>query len=179
MNKILRVICILFIFLCGLNTAEAKINIFPRPRYVPQLSFYGDSGKAYRLKDFQADLLMAVIWSRRCGPCISEMKYLNKFAKSTASKGIKVILISPEKEWQSIDERRLFLKRIGAPDLVSYLDRKATFSDGMGIMVTPTVLLLNKNNEEVGQITGSVKWSDPAVVRYMLKLKNDISEQLN
>lgn len=176
MNKILKMICVFFLFLLCAGVAEAKINIFPKPRYMPPLSFYGDSGKAYRLTDFPADLLMAVIWSRRCGPCISEMKYLNKFAKSTLDKGVRVILISPEKEWKTIDERRLFLKKIGAPDLVSYLDRRAAFADGMGIQVTPTVLLVNKNGEEVGQITGSVKWSDPEVIRYMLKLKNKISE---
>lgn len=176
MNKILQVICVLFLLFVSCVPAEAKINIFPRPRYIPALSFYGESGNAYRLKDFSADLLMAVIWSRRCGPCISEMKYLNSFANKMASKGIKVILISPEKEWASHAERHIFMKRIGAPDLVNYLDRKANFADGMGIQVTPTVLLVNKAGEEVGQITGSVKWSDPEVIRYMLKLKNDISE---
>ncbi|MEE6208239.1 MAG: hypothetical protein VZR95_09325, partial [Alphaproteobacteria bacterium] len=96
--------------------------------------------------------------------------------KSMYSKGIKVILISPEKEWSSVAERRAFMKRIGAPDLVCYMDRRANFADGMGIQVTPTVLLVNRDSEEVGQITGSVKWSDPEVIRYMLKLKNDISK---
>lgn len=176
MNKILQMLCVLFLLFVGCAPAEAKINIFPKPRYIPALSFYGDSGKAYRLKDFSADLLMAVVWSRRCGPCIAEMKYLNKFAKSMSSKGIKVILISPEKEWSSVAERRTFMKRIGAPDLVCYMDRRANFADGMGIQVTPTVLLVNRDSEEVGQITGSVKWSDPEVIRYMLKLKNDISK---
>ena len=179
MNKIWRVVLFLFLLFAGASAAEAKITVFPQPRYIPQLSFYGDSGKTYRLKDFKADLLMAVIWSKRCGPCISEMKDLNQFAKKTAEKGIKVILISPEKEWKTTDERHMFLKRIGAPDLASYLDKKAQFADGMGIRVTPTVILVNRNNEEVGQITGSVKWSDSDVLAYMMRLKDDISEQLN
>lgn len=159
--------------------AEAKINMFPKPRYIPPLSFYGDSGKAYRLKDFKADLLMAVVWSRRCGPCISEMKYLDKFAVKMQSKGIKVILISPEKDWKTLDEKRLFLERIGAPHLISYVDKKAVFADGMGISVTPTVFLVNRNGEEAGQITGAVKWSDPEVLDYMLKLKDDMSKSLD
>ena len=179
MNKIWHLIFFLMMTFIGISAAEAKINIFPQPRYLPPLSFYGDSGKAYRLKDFNADLLMAVVWSRRCGPCISEMKNLNEFAKKTAEKGIKVILISPEKEWKSIDERHTFLKRIGAPDLVSYLDRKANFADGMGMRVTPTVFLVNRNSEEVGQITGSVKWDDSDVLEYMLKFKEEVSEKLN
>ena len=48
----------------------------------------------------------------------------------------------------------------------------------MGVFVTPAVILVNQNNEEVGQITGSVKWDDEDVMNYMLKLKAKISKQL-
>lgn len=175
MNKILHfaaVFCLLCVF-C--TSVQAKINMFPQPRYLPALNFYGDSGRAYKLQDFKADMLMAMVWSKKCGPCIGDLKYLNNFAKQVAGSGIQVILISPEKEWKNAAERREFLKRVGAPNLVSYLDRKANFADGMGIQVTPTVILVNRNGEEAGQITGSVKWDDPEVIDYMLQLKNKMT----
>ncbi|MBQ9034334.1 MAG: TlpA family protein disulfide reductase [Alphaproteobacteria bacterium] len=180
MNKILQIIPVLFlaliIFVCE---ASAKINIFPQARYIPELSFYGDSGKAYKLKDFHNnELLMAVLWSRTCGPCINDMKKLDKFAHRTKDKGIQVILISPEKEFRTGEERYNFLRKIGAPHLVSYVDRKANFVNGMGVFVTPAVILVNKDNEEVGQITGDVDWDDDDVIDYMLKLKNDVSKKL-
>ena len=153
--------------------------MFPQARYIPELSFYGDSGKAYKLKDFKSDLLMAVVWSRRCGPCISDLKHLSAFAKKTAGKGINIILISPAKEWKTADERKAFLKRVGAPNLVSYSDKESNFMKGMGILVTPTVILVNKKNQEAGQITGSVKWDDPEVVQYMLNLKKDMLKNLD
>ena len=78
-----------------------------------------------------------------------------------------------------MEERRLFMQRYGAPDLVNYLDRRGSFFDGMGIRSTPTAILVNRNHEEVGQITGNVKWDDPDVERYMLKLKKKSSEELN
>ena len=43
-------------FVC--QTADAKINIFPKARYIPELSFYADNGQAYKLKDFKSDLLL-------------------------------------------------------------------------------------------------------------------------
>ena len=49
----------------------------------------------------------------------------------------------------------------------------------MGIFVTPAVILVNRNNEEAGQITGGVDWADSDVIEYMLKLKNDVSKQLD
>ena len=178
MKKFFNIVLIFVLFILQLSSAAAKINMFPQPRYIPPLNFYGDSGKAYKLTDFKSDLLMAVIWSKNCGPCLEDMKYLNSFAKKTAKQGIKVILISPEKEWQTIDQRRSFLRKIGAPNLVSYLDRKGAFRDGMGIMVTPTVILVNKAGEEAGQITGAVRWDDEEVIEYMVKLKEDMLQEL-
>lgn len=175
MNKILKICLVLLIILTAFSSSvQAKLNIFPQPRYVPDLSFYGDSGKAYKLKDFKDDLLMAVIWSRRCGPCLADLKPLGEFAKATKDEGIHVILISPAEEWKSADEKRIFLKRFGAGDLVSFSDKKSAFVDGMGIMVTPTALLINRDGLEVGQITGAVPWDNPKAIKYIVDLKNKL-----
>ncbi|MBQ8481748.1 MAG: TlpA family protein disulfide reductase [Alphaproteobacteria bacterium] len=179
MNKILSTILFFAFFVLSASVAEAKINIFPKPRYIPALSFYGESGKAYRLTDFKEDMLMAVVWSRRCGPCVADLKHLKKFAKKVEKQGIKVILISPESEWKTTDERRMFMQRVGGLGLVNYLDRKANFRDGMGLRVTPTVILVNRNGEEVGQITGSVDWDDEDVIEYMINLKNESLKKLD
>ncbi|MBQ7632617.1 MAG: TlpA family protein disulfide reductase [Alphaproteobacteria bacterium] len=179
MYKILRILPVLFLFFGSIAVADAKINLFPQPRYMPSLSFYDDNGNAYKLKEFHSDLLMAVVWSRSCGPCLKDLLHLGRFVQQTRDKGIEVILISPEKEWKNVAEKRAFLKRLGANNMVSFNDRKANFRDGMGISVTPTAILVNKNGEEIGQITGSIQWEDPDVIDYMLKLKKDVSEKLN
>lgn len=179
MNKILQLILFFVFFTLSVTEVNAKINIFPKPRYIPALSFYGESGKAYRLTDFKEDMLMAVVWSRKCGPCVADLKHLKKFAQKVKDKGIRVILISPESEWKTADERRLFMQRVGGAGLVNYLDRKANFRDGMGLRVTPTAVLVNRNGEELGQITGSVNWDDEDVIEHMLNLKNESLKQLD
>lgn len=173
----MTILFLVFAALC--QSANAKINIFPKARYIPELSFYSDSGQAYKLKDFKSDLLMAVLWSRYCGPCIADMKKLDTFSEKMKNKGIRVIIISPEKDFKTADERHALLRKLEAPHLESYIDRKSNFINGMGIFVTPAVILVNRNNEEVGQITGSVKWDDSDVIDYILKLKNKISKQLD
>lgn len=167
------------LFVLSISAASAKINIFPQPRYIPPLSFYGESGKAYKLTDFKDDMLMAVVWSRRCGPCVADLQHLKEFARKVQGQGIRVILISPAAEWKTADERHLFMQRTGGAGLINYLDRNARFRDGMGLRVTPTAILVNKNGEEYGQITGSVKWDDDDVVEYMIGLKNDMLKQLD
>ena len=175
MNKICKSLCFLFLaaFL-NISVADAKLNLFPTPRYIPDLSFYSDSGKKHKLTDNKEDMLIAVIWSRTCGPCIGDMKHLQAFADKTKNKGIKVIIISPAEEWRTIDERRNFMKRIDAPRLESYTDQKSGFAHGMGIMVTPTAVMVSRYGEEIGQITGSVKWDDPDVIEYLLQLKDEV-----
>jgi thioredoxin-related protein len=88
-------------------------------------------------------------------------------------------LISPEKEWRTVEEKRSFLRRLNANNMVSFNDRNSRFKDGMGLAVTPTTVLVNKNGEEVGQITGSVKWDESEVIEYMRDLRKKVSEQLD
>lgn len=179
MPKIVKICVILLMLLWGVAPASAKINMFPKPRYIPPVSFYDDGGRAYKLTEFKSDLLMAVVWDRSCGPCLKDLKHLGRFVQKTMDKGIEVILISPAKDWKTLGERRAFLRRLGADNMVSYNDRNARFRDGMGISVTPTAILVNKKGEEVGQITGSIEWENPEIVEYMLKLKSEISEKLD
>jgi len=175
MNKICKSFCFLFsALILSTQIANAKLNLFPTPRYIPDLSFYADSGKKHKLTENKEDMLVAVIWSRTCGPCINDMKRLQIFADKTKDKGIKVIIISPAEEWKTIDERRNFMQKIEAPHLESYTDPKSGFAHGMGIMVTPVAVLVSRNGEEIGQITGSVKWDDEDVIDYLLKLKDDV-----
>lgn len=178
MHKILKILIVLLTMLWAVE-AEAKINMFPKPRYIPALSIYDDSGRAYKLNEFNSDLLMAVVWSRSCGPCLKDLKHLGKFVQKTMGKGIEVILISPDNEWKTPTEKRDFLRRLGANNMVSFMDKKSNFRGGMGIAVTPTAILVNKNGEEVGQITGSIEWDNPEIVDYMLKMKSEISEKLD
>lgn len=179
MNKILKICALLLMLIGYTSSAEAKINMFPKPRYIPVLSFYDDNGNAYKLTEFNSDLLMAVVWSRTCGPCLKDLRHLGRFVKRTMGKGIEVILISPENEWKTPAEKRAFLRHLGADNMVSYVDRKSRFRDGMAVAVTPTAILVNKAGEEVGQITGSINWEDDEIVDYMMKLKKEISEKLD
>lgn len=174
MNKIFKLGVLLLAFFLAVFPVEAKLNIFAKPRYMPALNFYSDSGKAYRLSDFDADLLLAMVWSRHCGPCLNDLEMMDIFSRKVARYGIKVILISPAEEWKTPEERYDFLKRFKAPNLVTYLDQKSSFMKGMGIMVTPTVLLVNKKGQEVGQITGSTDWSNPKVIKYIRDLKDNL-----
>lgn len=180
MNKFLQ-ICVFLIFslIVTINPSVAKINTFATPRYIPALNIYDDVGKSYTLSDFKSDLLIAIVWAKTCGPCLGDLRLLGEFVEKTKNKGIEVILISPEKDWRNVTEKRTFLRRLQASNMVSFNDKNNRFRDGMGILVTPTAVLVNKHGEEVAQITGSVKWNDPKVIQYIIELKDEVLKQLD
>lgn len=180
MKKILHFLIALFLCTSAICRAvEAKINIFEKPRYIPALSVYDDANNAYQLKDFHSDLVIALLWSKTCGPCLSDLRRLGAFVTQTREDGIEVILISPEKEWRTVADKRAFLRRLNAANMVSLNDKNSRFKDGMGVGVTPTAILVNRSGEEVGHITGSVEWDNPKVIKYMKNLRKKISKQLD
>ena len=180
MNKILQILTVLLLFMIGIiHSAEAKINLFEKPRYIPKINVYDDNGNAYGMSDFKADLLIALVWSKTCGPCLEDLRHLGSFVEQTKTKGIEVILISPEKDWKNVTEKRAFLRRLSAANMISFNDKNSRFKDGMGILVTPTAILINKDGEEAGQITGSVEWDNPKVIKYLTQLREKISKQLD
>ncbi|MBP5215287.1 MAG: TlpA family protein disulfide reductase [Alphaproteobacteria bacterium] len=179
MKKILQWFVFLGFLALQVSVAQAKLNLFEQPRYIPAVSFYGDSGNGYKLSDFKEDLLIAVLWSRRCGPCLKDLKHLSAFAEKVRGSGIAIITISPENEWRTPDERRTFLARLGIRNLANYSDRQSRFRDGMGIRTTPTAILVDKNGEEIGQITGSIEWDNDKVIDKILVIRDESLKNLD
>lgn len=173
MLRILK-IAILTVALLATMPAFAKkssVNIFEISRDVPTTEIMHQSGKTYQLSDFKGEFVVAVFWSKTCGPCIKELKDLNIFAKSGLKEGIRLILISPEKEWTSTLEQRKFLKKYGAPDVEFYTDKKGKLAADFGIFTTPHTVLIDEDSQEIGRIRGTAKWGDKRIIDYIKTLK--------
>ncbi len=151
--------------------AQKGANIFAYPRKAPTSKIYNRYGQAFSLYDFAGDFIVAVFWSKTCIPCLKEMDDLNIFAKKTADTGIKVIIISPDKEWLSPEEQYAVLKKYGGQDLDFYTDKKSKLSTDFGIFTSPHTVLINSDSMEIGRIRGSVDWDDEDVIEYIYKIK--------
>ncbi len=175
MNKICQIASVLFLLMVGICVnAEAKMTIFGQPRFVPDVGFYDDAGKLYKPKDLDADLSVIIIWSKTCGPCLAELRTLDRFVEKTKNKGIKVVLVSPEDEWRDAQQRKTFLNRFGVKKVDDFVDRNNMFMNGLAVMSIPSAILADKKGYEVGRVTGAVEWDNPKVIRYFINLKNDL-----
>ena len=167
-------ICLFFVLLLNANNvwADRGANIYEYPRDLPQKEIVGETGKKFKLNDFAGDFVIAVFWSRRCVPCLREMKILNKFSQKTKNDGIRVVLISPEKEWVGgFEEQKRFLKRFGGDDFEIYVDKNGDLASAFGIFSSPVSILISRGSKEIGRIRGSIRWDKSAVVEYFYQLK--------
>lgn len=173
MKNILRTVLFFLALLSAFPLHAAKenaVNIFAESRDVPTRKIVHESGREYALTDFKGQFVIALFWSRNCGPCIKELKDLNTFYQKALYDNIRLILISPASEWRSTLEQRLFLKKYGGASLEFYTDKKGDLAADFGIFSSPHAVLINEDSQEIGRIRGSAKWSDKRMLKYIKSL---------
>ena len=174
-KKMLKRIILIILLVIFTTPAFAKkgINIFTYPRDVPNVKIFDQHGKSHHLKDFADNFLIVVFWSKTCVPCIREIDEINEFVNKTKGTGIKLITVSPEKEWISAEEQKAFLKKYGGNDIEFYSDKKSSLANSFGIFSSPHTVLISPNSMEIGRIRGAVDWADKDVIEYIYRLKSD------
>lgn len=174
MKKICRMmmLAILCLQIPAVWANEKGVNIYHTPRQAPSKVIYSETGSKVKLSDFDGDFVLAVFWSRHCTPCLREIESLNAFARQTRDDGIRVIMISPKKEWQGgFSEQRRLLKKFGGNDLEMYVDDKNDMASALGIFSSPVTVLISREGKEIGRIRGSADWDSPQVIEYIYKIK--------
>lgn len=171
MKKILMIFLILVSTVGPLQAKDNGVNIYDTPRELPTRPIYTETGRKVNLVDFKGDFLIAVFWSRYCPPCLRELDNLNRYQKIVRHDGIKVILISPDTEWNTVDEMKKMLKKYRAGDLDAFTDVNGQLASDFGIFTSPNTVLINKESKEIGRIRGSAEWDNNEVVEYLYKIK--------
>lgn len=173
MKKIL--IAVLILVLSGtfaLAQEGEAANVYDTPRDLPTRPIENEAGKKITVsKDFKGDFVVAIFWSRYCAPCLRELESLNNYQKIVKNDGIRVILISPDTEWNTVEEMKKMLKKYDGGDLEAYMDHNGEFASDLGIFTSPNTVLINKNGKEVGRIRGSAEWDSKGVIEYLYEVK--------
>lgn len=156
---------------CFNAVAKDAVNIFEIPRAIPEREIIGEAGQKVKITDFKGDFILLNIWSRHCTPCIKELESLNGFVNKTKDNGIRLIMLSPEEEWEDNTEQRKFLNKFKATDVEFYVDKDGKLAEDLGVFTSPHTVLINKKGEEIGRIRGSADWDSDEVIEYIYKLK--------
>ena len=162
-----------FLFLIFISfSAAAKTNLFAYSRPVPETKIYYQDGTTHKLAEFKGDFVVAVFWSKNCIPCVRELKSLNKFYGKIKNNGVKLLIISPQNEWETNISQREFLNKYKATDIDFYTDNQGNLAADFGIFSYPHSVLIDQDGEEIGRIRGQIEWDSDKVLKYIYDLRD-------
>ena len=153
-------------------SAEAKTNLFAYSRPAPATEIYYQDGTKHKLSEYKGEFVIVLFWSKKCAPCIRELKSLDKFYKKIKGSGVKIVMLSPKEEWVTNLDQREFLKKYKAENIDFYTDENGTLAADFGIFSYPHSVLINQDGEEIGRIRGQMDWDSDKVLKYIYSLRD-------
>lgn len=163
-----KLLCIFIFFILSLNvsaniTDEFKnFSILENPKKYEGIVFEDFDGKSINLKDIDGKIYIMNFWATWCGPCKEEMPYLDEI--QTLS-GIVVVPVNLEAKNQK--KTKKFFDDLNIKNLSIFFDNDMELVKLFKLRGVPTTIILNKNEEEIARIIGSVDFTDEKIVNWL------------
>jgi len=163
-----NLLCIFIFFILSLNvsaniTDEFKnFSILENPKKYEGIVFEDFDGKSINLKDIDGKIYIMNFWATWCGPCKEEMPYLDEI--QTLS-GIAVVPVNLEAKNPKKTEK--FFDDLNIKNLSIFFDNDMKLVKLFKLRGVPTTIILNKNEEEIARIIGSVDFTDEKIVNWL------------
>ncbi len=161
--------------LAGVRPAAAegatgfRFTPYPAPRPLPGLSFLDAQGHATGLAAFRGKVVLLNIWATWCAPCVHEMPTLNKLQQRLGGPEFQVVPLSVDRG--GVFTVRSFYQDHFIDHLPIYVDPTTRVLDALGILGTPTTMLIDRQGREIARTLGPQDWDQPSVIaqlrRYM------------
>jgi len=160
-----------FLFIYNANASKKvpfdNIVIHKKPLSYEKIIFEDFNGNIINLKDYKAKIYVLNFWATWCSPCKEEMPSLDQFNKI---KGIKVFPINVDKKNQK--KTKKFFDDLNIESLSIFFDPKSNLPNLFKLRGIPTTLILNNESKEFARVMGSINFSDPKFINWMLSREN-------
>ncbi len=163
-----NLLCIFIFFILSLKvsaniTDEFKnFSILENPKKYEGIVFEDFDGKSINLKDIDSKIYIMNFWATWCGPCKEEMPYLDEI--QTLS-GIAVVPVNVEAK--NPKKTKKFFDDLNIKNLSIFFDNDMKLVKLFKLRGVPTTIILNKNEEEIARIIGSVDFTDEKIVNWL------------
>jgi thiol-disulfide isomerase/thioredoxin len=129
-------------------------------RVLPDVELLGTDGKKTKLSALPGKVIVLNFWATWCGPCVSEMPALQKLADTYKDRGLSVVGINVDEDWEKVLEPFRKRNQITFP---SYVDPKSELSDAFGISGLPLTLVIGPGRKLLFEKMGAEEWFDDPV----------------
>jgi len=145
MNKLLRAILVITlasVLTTGFTMAGCSSNSTPPTvgNLAPDFQFYNPEEEPVSLSDLRGKPVMLNFWATWCGPCVSEMPYLQQVYEEWSDKGLVLLAINKGEPPSKVKE---FLQNHNL-SLPVLLDTKQVISQKYSIRAIPTTFFIDK-----------------------------------
>jgi peroxiredoxin len=149
-----------------------RANISKKPVKAPAFSVITEHEKI-TLLDFSGKLIILNFWSTDCQPCRKEMPSLNTLGQKYKKQGLKIIAISVNDSWSSVNE---FKKKydLNFPLLI---DNDRSIRQQYEVDVIPLTYLIGRNGRLIARFIGERDWMHKDMQTFIQSYLGDLPEQ--
>jgi len=126
---------------------------------IPNLKFHDLAGQAQRLDSLRGSITVISFWATWCTPCRAELPRLSSLSQQYASKGVRFLAISVDDPKDFPRIQPFFHQQNIALDVWTGADIDTLDRLGLGDVV-PATLILDKDGEIIGRISGEARDAD-------------------
>jgi thiol-disulfide isomerase/thioredoxin len=146
----------------------ANFVVHNSPRPLTAIQFEDEQGEARSLSDFRGKIIVLSNWATWCVPCRREMPTLDRLEAQLGGSGFQVVPVSIDRG--GIDTVRKFYAETAVQKLPLYVDRSGQVLRAAGAIGLPTTLVINRDGQEVGRLTGPAEWDSAEIAQFLRPL---------
>ena len=122
---------------------------------MPDFDFHTLDGKAVKLSELKAKVVVINFWATWCGPCVKEMPSLQQLATEYASRGLIVVGVNMDD-----DPSTVLAPFIAKHDIKfqSFVDPTGALAERFNISGLPLTLILDGNRKLLFEHLGDEEW---------------------
>ena len=137
-------------------------SMHPEPRSLPEIRFENGEGETMSLAEFKGSLVLLNIWATWCAPCRREMPTLERLQAELGGPDFEVVALSIDRKGLPVVKD--FYEELGLRELGMYVDASAKASRELSALGVPTTLLIDREGNELGRLSGPAEWDSPEMV---------------
>jgi peroxiredoxin len=137
MLRVLVIILSLAVLVAGCNGGTSQGSLIGQP--APDFNFYVTEEQSISLSDLQGSPVLLNFWATWCGPCASEMPYLQQVYDDWQERGLVLLAINIGESYSEVED---FVQSRGL-SLPVLLDSEGIVASQYGVGPIPTTFFID------------------------------------